>query len=64
LKTFSMMMLGLVMLVVTGCAGGVGPATDAPTVDVTGKWAGTWVAINSWAVLGYQAGGVAADRSR
>ena len=53
-----MMMLGLVMLVVTGCAGGVGPATVAPTVDVTGKWAGTWVATTSWAVLGYQAGGV------
>ena len=58
MKTFSMMMLGLVMLVVTGCAGGVGPATVAPTVDVTGTWAGTWVATNTWAVLGYQAGGV------
>ena len=43
MKTFSTMMVGLVMLVVTGCAGGVGPATVAPTVDVTGKWAGTWV---------------------
>jgi len=43
LKTFSMMMLGLAVLVVTGCAGGVGPATVAPTVDVTGTWAGTWV---------------------
>ena len=58
MKTFSMMMLGLVMLVVTGCAGGVGPATDAPTVDVTGKWAGTWVATTSWAALGYTQGGV------
>src|SRR5262249_41374405 len=43
LKTFSMMMLVLVMLVVNGCAGGGEPATGAPTVDVTGKWAGTWV---------------------
>ena len=42
MKTFSMMMLVLVILVVNGCAGGVGPATVAPTVDVTGKWAGTW----------------------
>jgi len=58
MKTFSMMMLGLVMLVVTGCAGGVGPATVAPTVDVTGKWAGTWVLTNTWAVLGTQIGGV------
>jgi hypothetical protein len=40
MKTFSMMML---VLVVNGCAGGVEPATVAPTVDVTGKWAGTWV---------------------
>jgi hypothetical protein len=43
MKTFSMMMLVLVMLVVNGCAGGVEPATVAPTVDVTGTWAGTWV---------------------
>ena len=58
MKTFSTMMVGLVMLLVAGCAGGVGPTTDAPTVDVTGKWAGTWVVTTSWAVLGYQQGGV------
>ena len=43
MKTFSTMMVGLVMLLVAGCAGAVGPSTVAPTVDVTGKWAGTWV---------------------
>ena len=47
MKTFSTMMVGLVMLLVAGCAGGVGPTTDAPTVDVTGKWAGTWVGTES-----------------
>ena len=35
----------LVVLAAAGCAG-VGPATLAPTVDVTGKWVGTWVALN------------------
>ena len=47
MKTFSMMMLGLVMLVVTGCAGGVGPPTVAPTVDITGRWVGRFVCVNS-----------------
>ena len=42
MKTFSTMMVGLVMLL-AGCAGEVGPTTVAPTVDVTGTWAGTWV---------------------
>src|SRR6266508_802599 len=32
-------------LVAAGCAG-FGPTTTAPTVDITGKWAGTWVATN------------------
>jgi len=32
-------------LVAAGCAG-FGPATTTPTVDITGKWAGTWVATN------------------
>ena len=38
----------LVAFAVAGCAGasGVGPATVAPTVDITGKWVGTWVATN------------------
>ena len=43
MKTFSTMMVGLVMLVVAGCAGEVGLRTVAATVDVTGTWAGTWV---------------------
>ena len=32
-------------LLAAGCAG-FGPATKAPTVDITGKWVGTWVATN------------------
>ena len=32
-------------LVAAGCAG-FGPTTTAPTVDITGKWVGTWVATN------------------
>jgi hypothetical protein len=40
------MIFVLVMIAMAGCAGGIGPAMTAPTVDVTGKWAGTWVATN------------------
>jgi len=47
MKTFSTMMVGLVMLLVAGRAGG-GPTTVEPIVDVTGKWVGTWVAETSW----------------
>jgi len=43
---FSAIVIGLVMLGVGGCAGGVGPPTLAPTVDITGKWVGSWVATN------------------
>ena len=39
-------MIALVVLGVGGCAGGIGPPTMTPTVDITGKWAGTWVAAN------------------
>ena|SRR6266403_5938453 len=46
MKTLSGIMMALVMLVAAGCAGGVGPATVAPTVDITGKWVGSWVATN------------------
>lgn len=46
MKTLSRIMIPLVMLVAAGCAGGVGPATVAPTVDVSGKWVGSWVATN------------------
>src|SRR5262249_1874965 len=43
MNTFSTMMVGLVMLLVAGCAGEVVPATAGATVEVTGTWAGTWV---------------------
>jgi len=46
MKKFSLTIIVLLALTAAGCAGGVGPATVAPTVDVTGKWAGTWVATN------------------
>jgi hypothetical protein len=46
MKTLSGIMIALVMLVAAGCAGGVGPTTTAPTVDITGKWVGSWVATN------------------
>ena len=46
MKTLSGIMMALVMLVAAGCAGGVGPTTMAPTVDITGKWVGSWVATN------------------
>jgi hypothetical protein len=42
----STIVIGLAMLGVGGCAGGVGPPTIAPTVDITGKWVGSWVATN------------------
>ena len=48
MKTFSTMMVGLVMLLVAGCTGGVGPTTVAPPVDITGRWVGRWVAETSW----------------
>ncbi len=46
MKMRSGIMIALVMLVAAGCAGGIGPATVAPTVDITGKWVGSWVATN------------------
>jgi len=46
MKVFSRILIGLVILGVGGCAGGIGPATVAPTVNITGKWAGTWAATN------------------
>ena len=42
----STIVIGFVMLGVGGCAGGVGPPTITPTVDITGKWVGSWVAMN------------------
>jgi hypothetical protein len=46
MKMRSGITIALVMLMAAGCAGGIGPATVAPTVDITGKWAGSWVATN------------------
>jgi hypothetical protein len=46
MKTLSGILMALVMLVAAGCAGGIGPAAQPPTVDITGKWTGTWVATN------------------
>jgi len=48
MKRFTRVMFALVALAAAGCAGGgVGPATVAPTVDVTGKWVGTWTALRT-----------------
>jgi hypothetical protein len=46
LKKRSWIMIALVMLVAAGCAGGGGMTAVAPTVNITGKWAGSWVATN------------------
>src|SRR6266568_2579531 len=45
MKSLVGIMAVCVGLVAAGCAG-FGPPTTAPTVDITGKWAGTWVATN------------------
>src|SRR5215831_20633570 len=47
MKTSTQIMIAFAALVVAGCAGGAGPATVAPTVDVTGKWVGTWTATRA-----------------
>lgn len=46
MKKRSRIMIALVMLVAAGCAGGGGMTAVAPTVNITGKWAGSWVAAN------------------
>jgi len=46
MKKLSSMMIVLAVLTAAGCAGEIGPPTVAPTVDVTGRWVGTWVAVN------------------
>ena len=47
MKMLSWIMIAFALLVATGCAGGGGMATLAPTVNITGKWAGTWVATSA-----------------
>ena len=46
MKRLSGIMISLVMLGVGGCAGGVGSPTVTPTVDITGKWVGSWATTN------------------
>jgi hypothetical protein len=46
MKMLPGIMIALVTLGAAGCASGVGPATAPPTVDVTGRWVGSWVATN------------------
>jgi hypothetical protein len=45
MKNLCGIVLGLAVLAAAGCSS-FGPATTAPTVDITGKWTGTWVATN------------------
>ena len=45
MKMLSGIMMLLVLVTAGGC-GGIGPAQVAPTVDITGKWVGAWVATN------------------
>ena len=45
MKSLLAVIIGLVVVAAAGCAGGGGSATVAPTVDVTGKWAGTFVSF-------------------
>jgi hypothetical protein len=40
MRLFGRLVVGLVMMGLAGCASGQAP----PTVDVTGKWQGNWVA--------------------
>jgi len=47
MRTSAVVMIGLVMLAVAGCASSAGQATAPPTVDVTGKWSGTWTATQA-----------------
>ena len=47
MRTSAVVMIGLVMLAVAGCASSASQATAPPTVDVTGKWSGTWAATNA-----------------
>ena len=42
------MLLGLAVLAAAECAGEIGPPTVAPTVDITRRWVGRWVAESSW----------------
>jgi len=47
MKTSTPVVIAFAALIAAGCAGATGPATVAPTVDVTGKWVGTWTATRA-----------------
>jgi len=48
MSVLARMVIGMAVLAVAGCAGEtVGPPQVAPTVDVTGKWVGTWTAVRA-----------------
>jgi hypothetical protein len=47
MKSLPAVFIALVVVGAAGCAGGGGSATMAPTVDVTGKWAGTFTSSSS-----------------
>ena len=47
MKSVPAVVIALVVVAAAGCAGGGGSATMAPTVDVTGKWAGTFTGSTS-----------------
>jgi hypothetical protein len=52
MKSRSAVIIALVVVAAAGCAGGGGSATVAPTVDVTGKWAGTFVSSSVGGAIG------------
>lgn len=46
MKIVSGILIGLMAVAAAGCAGKMeSAATVAPTVDVTGNWAGTWTSV-------------------
>src|SRR5262245_9147145 len=45
MKTLGVIAIALAALVASGCQS-MGPETAAPTVDTSGKWVGTWVAVS------------------
>jgi hypothetical protein len=52
MKSLPAVIIGLVVVAAAGCAGGGGSVTVAPTVDVTGKWAGTFVSSVGGSTIG------------
>jgi hypothetical protein len=56
MKSLPAVIIALVVVAAAGCAGGGGSATVAPTVDVTGKWAGTFVSFVGGSTIGLGGG--------